>query len=111
MALSRRASSTDALTTPPARLNLQDRSRSRVQSILSNDPQHALKRSEYIVGICLLLVVVFLWTSSNFITQVCANFSFVLCMNTEIGAARICLRAVMRNHFCEPISAGIKTDD
>ncbi|KZP31217.1 hypothetical protein FIBSPDRAFT_849710 [Athelia psychrophila] len=69
MALSRRASSTDALTTPPARLNLQDRSRSRVQSILSNDPQHALKRSEYIVGICLLLVVVFLWTSSNFITQ------------------------------------------
>ena len=30
-------------------------------------------RWEYVVGIALLLVVVFLWVLSNFITQVCAN--------------------------------------
>ncbi|KAF7969210.1 hypothetical protein HWV62_27907 [Athelia sp. TMB] len=56
-------------TALPARRHLQDRSRSRVQSILSNDPQRELKRADYAIGICLLLVVVFLWTSSNFITQ------------------------------------------
>lgn len=28
-------------------------------------------RRDYIVGICILLVVVFLWTASNFVTQVC----------------------------------------
>lgn len=30
----------------------------------------ALSRRDYIVGICLLLLVVFLWTTSNFVTQV-----------------------------------------
>ena len=35
--------------------------------ILVND------RREYLVGIISLLVVVFLWTLSNFVTQVCAN--------------------------------------
>jgi len=35
--------------------------------ILIND------RREYLVGIILLLVVVFLWTLSNFVTQVRAN--------------------------------------
>jgi hypothetical protein len=30
-------------------------------------------RREYLVGIALLLVVVFLWALSSFITQVCAN--------------------------------------
>lgn len=29
--------------------------------------------SDYTVGICLLLLVVFLWTGSNFVTQVCLN--------------------------------------
>ena len=29
------------------------------------------ENKDYIVGICLLLVVVFLWTSSAFVTQVC----------------------------------------
>lgn len=27
-------------------------------------------RRDYLVGICILLVVVFLWTASNFVTQV-----------------------------------------
>jgi hypothetical protein len=31
---------------------------------------HNLARSNYAVGICLLLLVVFLWTASNFVTQV-----------------------------------------
>jgi hypothetical protein len=31
---------------------------------------HKLARSDYAVGICLLLLVVFLWTASNFVTQV-----------------------------------------
>lgn len=31
---------------------------------------HKLARSNYAIGIGLLLVVVFLWTTSNFITQV-----------------------------------------
>ena len=30
----------------------------------------ALSRRDYVVGICLLLLVVFLWTTSNFVTQV-----------------------------------------
>lgn len=30
----------------------------------------ALSRRDYLVGIGLLMVVVFLWTSSNFVTQV-----------------------------------------
>jgi hypothetical protein len=29
-----------------------------------------LARREYAIGICLLLLVVFLWTTSNFVTQV-----------------------------------------
>jgi hypothetical protein len=29
--------------------------------------------SDYTVGICLLLLVVFLWTGSNFVTQVCLH--------------------------------------
>ncbi|KAF9240884.1 hypothetical protein BU15DRAFT_87457 [Melanogaster broomeanus] len=31
--------------------------------------QRETKKSEYAIGICILLVVVFLWTSSNFVTQ------------------------------------------
>lgn len=42
------------------------RSRSRAKSPM----RPVLNRREYAVGIVLLLVVVFLWTSSNFVTQV-----------------------------------------
>jgi hypothetical protein len=38
------------------------------KSVASREP--ALSRRDYIVGICLLLLVVFLWTTSNFVTQV-----------------------------------------
>ena len=31
---------------------------------------YKLARRDYAVGICLLLLVVFLWTTSNFVTQV-----------------------------------------
>jgi solute carrier family 35 protein F5 len=31
---------------------------------------HKLARRDYAIGICLLLLVVFLWTASNFVTQV-----------------------------------------
>lgn len=31
---------------------------------------HKLARRNYAIGICLLLLVVFLWTTSNFVTQV-----------------------------------------
>lgn len=31
---------------------------------------HKLARRDYAIGICLLLLVVFLWTTSNFVTQV-----------------------------------------
>lgn len=31
---------------------------------------HKIARRNYAVGICLLLLVVFLWTTSNFVTQV-----------------------------------------
>ena len=46
------------------------RSASRVKSTFSTSPHSpTLKRRDYAIGICLLLIVVFLWTSSNFITQ------------------------------------------
>ncbi|TDL28375.1 hypothetical protein BD410DRAFT_711487 [Rickenella mellea] len=35
----------------------------------SNEEDRLLKRKDYLYGICLLLVVVILWTSSNFLTQ------------------------------------------
>lgn len=38
------------------------------KSLASDKP--ALSRRDYVVGICLLLAVVFLWTTSNFVTQV-----------------------------------------
>jgi len=31
---------------------------------------HKLAQRDYAIGICLLLLVVFLWTTSNFVTQV-----------------------------------------
>jgi hypothetical protein len=44
-------------------------------SIQSNDEHPPVvirpRRKAYAIGIGLLLVVVFLWTSSNFVTQVC----------------------------------------
>ena len=37
---------------------------------LAISPAMLQGRRDYLIGICLLLVVVFLWTSSNFLTQV-----------------------------------------
>lgn len=34
-----------------------------------------LGKKDYAIGISLLLVVVFLWTTSNFVTQVCLDMS------------------------------------
>jgi hypothetical protein len=52
----------DTLTTAPA----------RPASTLSEKPlsRMSLARKDYLIGIALLLVVVILWTSSNFVTQV-----------------------------------------
>lgn len=43
------------------------RERSRGKSQSRTRPE---SRTDYAIGICLLLVVVFLWTTSNFVTQV-----------------------------------------
>jgi solute carrier family 35 protein F5 len=54
---------------------------------------------DYAVGIGLLLIVVFLWTSSNFVTQV---RSMTLSMKRESSRrCRIYLKGVTRNLFCE----------
>jgi hypothetical protein len=52
----------DTLTAAPARpaSTLSEKTLSRM----------SLARKDYLIGIALLLVVVFLWTSSNFVTQV-----------------------------------------
>ena len=51
---------------PRARPRQKSKSRSRAQS-------HMQSRRDYLIGILLLLCVVVLWTSSNFVTQVCAT--------------------------------------
>jgi hypothetical protein len=35
-----------------------------------SDTPHKLAQRNYVIGICLLLLVVVLWTTSNFVTQV-----------------------------------------
>jgi hypothetical protein len=57
-------------------------------------------RRNYAIGIGLLLIVVLLWTSSNFLTQVTLRPS-VRCKATAQRVFRTCLKAVMRNHFCQ----------
>lgn len=56
--------------------NSSSRSRSRPRPKSKDDSpmRPVLNRREYAVGILLLLVVVFLWTSSNFVTQVSKFF-------------------------------------
>ena len=63
----------------------------------------ALSRRDYIVGICLLLLVVFLWTTSNFVTQVRLesqshhwSVQFTICML----APRICSSGDTGNLSC-----------
>lgn len=49
-----------------------------------------LDRREYAVGILLLLVVVFLWTSSNFVTQVSValcSAAFYECRSVSEGSS------------------------
>ena len=43
------------------------------QSPVTGKPHalYKLARRDYAIGICLLLLVVILWTTSNFVTQVC----------------------------------------
>ena len=53
----------------------------------------------YAIGIGLLLIVVLLWTSSNFLTQVILRPS-VRCKATAQRVFRTCSKAVMRSHFC-----------
>ena len=53
-----------------ASMNDLSYSQSRVKSIPAKDQPRKLKKRDYAIGIGLLLVVVFLWTSSNFVTQV-----------------------------------------
>lgn len=47
-------------------VNEPGRLKSHIRSLLARFDG----RKDYVIGICLLLVVVFLWTSSNFVTQV-----------------------------------------
>lgn len=63
--------------------------------ILMND------RREYLVGIALLLIVVFLWALSNFVTQVRANPLLVLSMTDHaVVECRIFSKEDMRNPSC-----------
>lgn len=55
---------------------------------------------EYKFGIVLLLLVVLLWTSSNFLTQVCLLSASTRGF-TKSFTRRICTRADTINHFCE----------
>lgn len=91
----------DALShsqTEPTR-HLHSRSRSRVKSILSREPPSTnLKKRDYVIGICLLLIVVFLWTSSNFITQV-SKLLYYKGIKLTIYQ-RIYSREGLRSHFC-----------
>jgi len=63
----------------------------------------ALSRRDYIVGICLLLVVVFLWTTSNFVTQVrleCQSHHWSVQFTIRMLAPRICSSGDTGNLFC-----------
>ena len=61
------------------------------------------RRGEYKIGIVLLLLVVFLWTSSNFLTQVCLVSATATRGSDKPFIHRICTRAATTSHFCEYI--------
>lgn len=78
------------------------RSVSRAKSV---EPGRALSATrDYALGIGLLLIVVILWTSSNFITQVCCisvcNMPCTSYRPADGGCARACTKAGSRNRFC-----------
>ena len=60
-----------------------------------------LAQRDYAVGICLLLSVVFLWTASNFVTQV-QSFepSLLHTVTTRVLEIRTCSLGDMRNLSC-----------
>ena len=57
-------------------------------------------RREYLVGIALLLIVVFLWALSNFVTQVRDNLSPPRALLITMLWCRIFSKEDMRNHSC-----------
>ena len=59
----------------------------------------ALHKNDYVVGIGLLLLVVMLWTSSSFLTQVCPAL-FISYINLHSYQYRTCMKAAIINHFC-----------
>lgn len=82
----------DTESAPLPRTRSRGKSHSRVRS-------HAAVRRDYLVGILLLLVVVVLWTSSNFVTQVSG---LIVCLVREVNLCRrTCSRMAMRSRSCE----------
>jgi hypothetical protein len=62
---------------------------------------HKLARSDYAIGICLLLLVVFLWTTSNFVTQVQPiKPSLTRTITTRMLVIRTCSSGDTRNLSC-----------
>ncbi len=82
----------DTESAPPPRTRSRGKSHSRIRS-------HAAIRRDYVVGILLLLVVVVLWTSSNFVTQV--SNSMVCYVQEANLCRRTCSRMAMRSRSCE----------
>lgn len=67
----------------------------KTMRILVND------RREYLVGIILLLVVVFLWALSNFVTQVhTATPSIPFATRNSVGLCRTFSKEDTRNRSC-----------
>lgn len=58
------------------------------------------ERRNYVIGIGLLLVVVFLWTSSNFLTQVCKLIEIVTLKQANISYTRAYMTKDTKNHSC-----------
>jgi solute carrier family 35 protein F5 len=56
---------------------------------------------DYAIGIILLLVVVILWTASNFVTQVSDFVGSALVEVAQPIVFRNCLKGDLRNRFCE----------
>ena len=81
----------DTLIDPPLRSRSRGKSHSRVRALIAS-------RRDYFVGILLLLAVVVLWTSSNFVTQV--SGTVLLSIFVPNFWPRICLRVDTRNLSC-----------
>ena len=66
------------------------RSRSRISGKSTVSPARKVARKEFIAGIGLLMCVVFLWTGSNFVTQVrcCAEDWVCDVLRCQVGPVR-----------------------